>query len=312
MYAGRKRRPALEDPQTLFHRIITRIKSHPVYKRLTQDFEDPKFDQARAQRDFDSSRPPTGIALALHSIRLIELFEIEDLGRLQKGILRLFPGIENDLSVKLHIRSLLNDAADVFMTDATWNVGFIARSRSFLHTKFREMSLPEQVSYIDVKVIKFTASSFALCFDVHLAEHVNQTITELQSKKYYTPPLPLITRMKWAFLRQGFEIHRPERRQEILKYLSNLRSEIEKIIDKYFRGYFLQQRKEKYKSRLPTIDVFILKGEPVKPAEFEKWSHDTRGWWDTLGLDFDFSPYRSDVSTIDLPPPNGIPASAFL
>jgi hypothetical protein len=210
--------------------------------------------------------------------------------------LSLFPGIQDDPNTKYHVRSLLTDAADVFMTDATWNIGFMARSRLYLHTGFREIgNLPQEVSHIDVKVIKFTASSFALCLDVKMTDKVDQKLLALQSKIYYPLPLSFATRFKWAVLHKGFEVHIPQARQEVLRYLEDFRSELETSISKYFSGYFLRQPKVAHKTRLSAVEVFALKGEPIDENKFTTWSHDTRGWWDTFGLDLDFSPFRNDV-----------------
>jgi hypothetical protein len=38
--------------------------------------------------------------------------------------------------------------------------------------------------------------------------------------------------------------------------------------------------------RLPAIEVFILKGAPTKPEEFNKWINNHLSWWTSLGFNF--------------------------
>jgi hypothetical protein len=270
------------------------MKARPFFQRLTatvgRDYE------ARAEEDYQFSRPPEGVELQFRFIRLIELFHIEDLERLQKAVLNLFPGIEQDLNVKDRVRSFLEDAGDVFSHDTSWKFGFIARSRLFVHTPFREMAnLPEEVKHIDVEVYKFTPSSFALCLDVYMSDQATQKLNELHSKKYYKDETPFMARLKWALFKKGLEYRISNRRQEILKYLTTLRSNIERSLPKYLKGYFLRKINSNGVALLPAIEVFTIKGEPINEEEFAQWAVDTRGWSDSFGFDFYFSPFKSHI-----------------
>ncbi len=277
--------------------IIKWLKNRAIYQRFVtiEDIRDKQFDEERAQKDYEFSRPPKGVELHLRSIRLIELFQIEELERLQRGILDLFPRIEYDLNVKPTIQSLLKDASDIFMTAAHWRIGFVARSKLFIGMPFREMAtLPEEVSHINVEVIKFTASSFALCLDVHMTDKATQRVVELQSQQYL-PKIHFITRLKWILLRKGFEKHSSVvmRRQATLKQLMLWQSELERLFAKYFKGYFYSQPRLHGESILPAIEVFIFNGAPAKEEELSKWIEDSRGWWDSLGFDFFFAAFKS-------------------
>lgn len=278
--------------------VLNWLKERPFYQRYSavDDPEDKQYYEQKAQEDHASSRPPEGGRLEFRSIRLMELFQIEELERLQQGILSLFPGIKDDPNVKLRIQSFLKEAGDVFITDHSWKFGYVARTYLFYGMPFRKMTnLPEEVSHADIEVIKFTASSFALCIDVYLTDRAIEVVNELQEKKYYMPDVPFITRLKWAVLRKGYERQWSGRRQEVLKYFITLRSKIERMLPRYLRGHFLRQPRVKGEALLPAIEVFIIKGAPATNEELDNWIDETRGWWDSLGFDFIFAAFKSDV-----------------
>ena len=244
------------------------VKKRRVYSRLSALWDDNEYHLEDADKDLRETRPPEGVELELKSIRLMELFHIEDLERLQKGVLKLFPGIENDLNVRDNLQSFLKDAPESFVWNHPWELGHVARKRRFLHFPYREMrNLPEAVHYVGVKVIQFTRSFFILCLDVHLTAGVTQKIFELQSEKYVTK-VGWWPAVKWILLLSRFLEWQPpstQRRRAVLEYLQSLRGDLESYFASYFPGYFLSNNAVGDSSKLPALE--FLRNERIPPGK---------------------------------------------
>lgn len=269
------------------------IYRRPLVQRFTQLVQE-KYDPEAAKRDFELRKPPEGVTLKLRSIRLIELFQVEDLGKLHTGIVNLFPGIEHDLSVKYSLQSLFKDAGDILWTNALWKVGYVARTRLFTGLPFRRIMTPKGISHVEITVIKFTASSFALCLEAYLTDSATDKLVELQAQDYVPMKITLGLRLRLALFPGAFEvpIQSPTPRQNILAQLIAWRAELEKAFSRYFKGYFYSQPSRANDALLPAIEVFVISGAPESEPDLDRWIHDTRVWWDSFGFDFFFSAFR--------------------
>ena len=72
-------------------------------------------------------------------------------------------------------------------------------------------------------------------------------------------------------------------RREILKWLSDFRSQIERCIGRYIQGYFFK-RSFGNKSSLPAIEVYSFKGIPKTKAKFLSWVKSASPWLESLGF----------------------------
>jgi hypothetical protein len=270
------------------------LKKRPAYSRLSVLWEEREYHLEDADKDLRDTRPPEGVEFELKSIRLMELFPIEDLERLQEGVLKLFPGIENDPDARHNLQSFLKDAPESFVWNHPWKLGHVAREKRFSHFPYREMrNLPEVVHYIDVDVIQFTRSFFILCLDVHLNAGATQKISGLQSTKYIAK-VGRWPAIQWALrLSRYLEWQPPstQRRQAVLEYLQGLRAEIERLFANYFRGYFMNNDAVGDSSKLPALESYVMRGAPQGEEEFGNFLDDNTEWWRSLGCDFFIDSY---------------------
>lgn len=288
------KKPGSSTP-SIIRKLINLLYRRPFFQRLTQLVEE-QYDAERAKKDFELSRPPKGVTLELRSVRLMELFQIEDLGRLQRGVIDLFPGIEHDLNVRSTIQSLLNEAGDIFLNNAHWNVGYVARTKLFFGRPFRSMTnLPDEISHVDVGVIKFTASSFVLCLDAYMTGAATSRLADLQSQLCEPTRINLRTRLMWALFPRGLGklAHTLTPRDKVLVQLTSWRSKLETLFSRYFLGRSHSRRRIENEPSLPAVEVFVLTGGPAKEQDLDEWIVDTRVWWNSLGFDFFFSAFRS-------------------
>ena len=274
-------------------RLRNFLYRRPFFQRFSELVQE-KYNPEAAKRDFELSRAPGDVTLKLRSIRLIELFQLEDLGKLHRGILNLFPGIQHEQDSKHTLQSLFKDAADILWTDAPWHVGYVARTKLFVGLPFRRMMIPEWISHVEIKVIKCTASSFAMCLEVYVTDCATEKLVELQSERYVPMQITMKLRLKMAFFANSLEepIYSLTPRAKVLGQLITWRTEVERIFSKYFSGYFYGQHRSATNGLLPSIEIFELSGAPATESELDRWIHDTRAWWDSFGFDFFFSAFR--------------------
>jgi hypothetical protein len=271
-------------------------KRRPAYQRLSVLWENREYYFVKAEEDFRKSRPPEGAVLELKSVRMMELFHMEDLGRLQDGVLKLFPGIEKDPNARPTIESFLIDAPESFVWDYPWKLGHVAPRRRFMHFPYREMrDLPKEVYYVGVEVVQLTASFFALCLDVHLTADAMGRVNELQSGKYVTKA-EWRDAVKWALrLSRSLEFQPPsvQRQRAVLGYLQGLRGDVARRFAPYFGGHFQQNEALGLSSKLPAIEAYVLSGVPQEKERLSKFIDDAREWWRSCGFEFIFDSYIS-------------------
>jgi hypothetical protein len=251
-----------------------------------------------AKTAFQESRFPDGVSIELSYIRLAEIFLLEDTGQLKKGLRHLFPTI-NDKTGGEHIIGDFTSFA-TGLTSAGWKtIGLIVRQgnttaglSNIIH--FRELpNLPPEVKCIEVQLHKFLSSSIILTFDIHLTQEVTARLLELH-KQIYLPHIRFSKLAPWNLVSGGLSEGSPDTgvTDAILQWLKNLRIQVEKIIQPYFRGYFFNAPPN-VSARLPAIEVFKLKGTPSKPEDLHNWlcKIENSVWWKSVGFNSSSSIY---------------------
>jgi hypothetical protein len=266
---------------------------------FVMNLQDIREDQrSRAEKEFRRSRPPEGTKIEYLYFRLIEIFHIEEFDKLLEGLIRLFPGLQDNS----RNRDFLTDFRKLAGTIAgggMYRLGLIYRDLkgkfffSGSHCEIKD--LPPEVTYVAVALHKVLPSIMFVTLDVHLTEEATERLLALQ-ERYFLPKTRFFNLTPWkaarGYSQESIEIVRAN---EIFAWIDNLRGRVEKCIRSFCDGYFMQQISEK--PRLPAIEVYGLKGLPEGEEAFQKWSNEARDWSESLGFHFHYDTY-SDGKTL--------------
>jgi len=248
-----------------------------------------EYQQIWSEDEFKRSRPPERTKIEYLYFRLIEIFHIEEFDKLLEGLMRLFPGLQDDCR-KRDFSSDFRNLAETIAGGGTHRLGCIyrdLRGRFFFSGPRCEIrDLPPEVSYIAVTLHKVLASVMFVTLDVHLTREATESLLALQ-ERHYLPRTRLVSLAPWKTTR-GYSQESVEmaRTGEIFGWIDNLRSRVEKCIKPFFDGYFTQQNSTE--PRLPAIEVYGLKGLPEGEEAFQKWSEEAWGWCESLGFHFHY------------------------
>ena len=262
--------------------ILTLFKGEGV-KTLRHIKESQGKDSLAA---FSKTRPPNGVSIEYIYFRLFDIFQIENVDSLLSGLKKLFPNFNDPFFRGDFYERFIQNATGI--TGGEWlNIGYICRDRKgrFWGDRFRELkNLPSHVDYIQIELHKVMPSVFALTYDIYLEDSATQKLDELQNS-YYTPEILFRKLIPYGKLGGGYSTNPAENimRQEILNWLSNLRSEVEKCLEQYLAGDFLRDKSVK-NSRLPSIEVYGFKGIPETKTALRNWILKSSRWLESLGF----------------------------
>lgn len=233
------------------------------------------------------TRPPEGVAIEYIYFRLYDIFQVENVNSLLSGLKRLFPN-SNDQSFRgfYYYEKFIQDATGI--TEGEWlNIGYVCRDRKgrFFGDIFRELkTLPLHVDYIHIELHKVLPSIFAITYDVHLEKDATKKLIELQSSPYKSEILfrKLIPfgKMGGGYLSNSAE---HVMKKDIVNWLTSLRSQVENCLEQFLAGEFLQDKSRK-ENRLPTVEVYGLKGIPKTKSAFQNWMQKSSRWLESLGF----------------------------
>ena len=238
-----------------------------------------------SQETFLKTRPPEGETIEYIYFRLYDIFQIENVDKLLVGLKKLFPDFDDPFFRGDYYRKFIQEATGI--TGGEWlSIGYVCRDRKgrFWGDKFRELkSLPSHVDYIYIGLHKVLPSVFAITYDVHLEDSATQTLNELQCSLYKSE-IEFRRLIPYGKVAGGYSTTHAEHvmRQEILKWLMSLRSQVEKSLGQFIVGDFLRDKSQG--SRLPSIEVYGFKGIPKTTAALHKWIYKSSRWLESLGF----------------------------
>lgn len=250
-----------------------------------------------SEKEYERSRPPKGVELLFLYFRLIEIFHVEEFDKLQEGLIRLLPSLQDDFINKEFPTKFKHFIESI--TSGGWqNLGFICRESKgglLLSKPSREIRyLPPEVDYIDIAIHKTLPSVVEITLDVHLTLEATKHLLELQ-EKHYLSRIRLRSLFPWKMKGYSEEHVNSIITQQILAWVNNLRVNVELCIRPYIKGYFMQQSIGK-KPCLPAIEVYGMKGLPEGEEALDTLRNDSWGWLNSLGFNFYYDIYGNGKS----------------
>jgi len=222
-------------------------------------------------------RLPEGFSFRYSLCVLTELFTLENLDALDKGVRALFPAG----SLGSHLPDFIGTDAPGLADSSWWNVGVLVRESKFLPgpPTAKLETLPPEVEYISMQVQTLLPSALVACFCAFLNDRATSRLRQLIEATY----LPTVRFQRWV----PFGLFRGARsetsaesvrKDAVLGELLRIRVGIEHALGQFFQGYFFS-RGESGTPKLPGIEVLDVVGMP-SDSEQLWW-----GWGIPLGLD---------------------------
>jgi hypothetical protein len=204
-------------------------------------------DRRKSEESHKRSRPPDGIALDILFFRLIEVFHLEDFDKLQVGLKRLFPTLDEQfLTPKFTER--FKKRAEAIGGGWHWpNLGYIYRDpneRLLGPAYWRIMpNLPSEIQFITVGLLQLLPSLIIVSIDVHLNDEAVRKVKKLQDTKYL-PTVLFANLLPWKLWR-GYTGNFPEieMRKAILDWFDELRGRTEKGVASFLKRRILERLK---------------------------------------------------------------------
>lgn len=250
-----------------------------------------EWERQDSRSAFDRTRPPAGIEFEFIGIQMVEVFNLENLFKLENGIKDVF-------SDHHKIKDVLGviEKAKGKLTGGFWShVGTLTRKEGFFVRPFRIIpNLPSQVRSIEIELFRFLPSLYVITFDIELERSVTEDFKSIINQ-HHLPKTVFKSVLPWRMWKSGYS--RTFVDSVILNKLStliyNLRLSIEKQIRPYFQGYFSSSLRH-YEIRLPCMELFLLKTEKnnldalVADEKYQRWFY-------TIGFDsIDFRSYKDE------------------
>ena len=240
---------------------------------------------------FTKSRFPENVTIELSYIRMAEIFLLEDTNRLKSGLSKLFPAIKSQ-TANSSLAGEISEFATGLSGGGWKTIGTIVREGKFRTPRTSSLlfqripDLPPEVDFIGVELHKCLSSSTYLTFDVYLTAEAKAHLLRLHNQTYLAN-VRFGNLVPWRLLFGGWSEDSAWScaTDAIAEWLETIRNKIETVLRKYFVGVFLGSTTIE-KPRLRAIEVFLLKGAPTKPDEFNKWLNKHLGWWTSLGFNF--------------------------
>jgi len=256
-----------------------------------------KYQRERAWRALERAHLPEGTEVTYCSLRMFELFPLEEYAQMERGLRSLFPQknwgsdfLDDFRETAKNLNSRANSLIGYLLPTPPQRIGFGLFPNRVLD------SLPVEVESATVRVFKVLPSLFAVCVEAKLTDAVTAQLKDLQSRPY----LPEVLFKRWTpwgrYLAGGYSESPAEaaRERALVGWLTQLRGSIEAAIRQYIHGYFSAGQKRDIPS-LPAIEVFTLRGVPNDDEGLDGWQKKAEGWLSTLGAspeEFRFDGFR--------------------
>ena len=240
--------------------------------------------RSQSEDTFTKSRPVDGDALTYLSMRMIEVFQYEQMESIKKGLEKLFPKIEgftNNQSFKEYFDQIENS-----INSGSWrSIGIIYRNKKPIisDNTFCLENLPNEVDFIEIGLHKTLPSLIVVTLDIQFNITATNNLKNIQSSKY----LPEIQFndifLKERFISSRFNTSEQCLRKEVLNYTYGLREKIEIAIRPYVFGEFMGNVKSA--PRLPVIEIYsYTTAEKIEVRNFEDWKKRSNLWFESYGF----------------------------
>jgi hypothetical protein len=190
-------------------------------------------------------------------MRLLEVFHLEDIDRLEDNLAAYFGTPFTSDSWQQQLSSSSND-----LSGLSWiHVGTIARKRMHLMpqtTLVIKSNLSDSVEFIKVRVNQLFGAFFVLSIDATLSAIATNRLLALQSASYYGE-FKLNSLLPWKAATCGYSMSYPANQivQAVRRYLSDLRLDLEGFLKPILGGYFSKSNRAGGPA-LPAIAVFQI------------------------------------------------------
>lgn len=252
-----------------------------------------------SEEAYKRTRPPAGTDIEYRYCRIFEVFHSEDFEKLEAGLLKLFPSLEDQFKHRNFLADLRKDATGIAARGFR-QVGVVLKQKKpglIVHDPSTEVpELPEYVDRIGVDLYKPLPSLFVLSLKVFFTKELQSRLMRLLEKRYLSR-IRFKRLIPWGTFGGGYREESPESIMcgEILSYLDSLRADVEGSLRRYIRGYFLETGSTPG-AKCPAVEVYALRGMPPDAEGFEKWRRDAWGWCSALGIElFPGNAYRSET-----------------
>lgn len=252
---------------------------------------DREHHREQAQTAFERSRRPQNTQLEYLTIRMIEVFQLEEFEKLRINLKKMFPGLDGGHGGET-FEDYFGKLGNSLYPGWWLNVGLIYRDKPRLgRNTFRLPSLPETVDSIQVDLHKILPSLIVITLDIQLNAKANDILMDLHTQKY----LPEARLESFYPMDKSFGIGQmsAERSMEqaILGWLERIRKGVEDSIRPHISGYFMQQSTDF--AKLPAIEVYGLKRNERRKMKFVTWANNARDWFDSLGFQLYWNTYNN-------------------
>lgn len=252
---------------------------------------------------FLKTRSPEGTTIELIYFRIFDIFQIENTDSLLSGLNKIFPKFSDPFFRGDYYEKFIQEATGI--SGGQWlNIGDIYRDRKgrFFGDRVRELkTLPPHVDYIHMELHKVLPSIFVVTYDVHLEESATNEINKLQNSLYKSEIL-FRRLIPYGKLGGGYSTNPAEHvmKRVIIDWLTDLRIQVEKCLEPFIAGDFLRDKSQK-NSRLPSIEVYGIKGMPKTKPAIRNWIHASNRWLESLGFHLLVSNTFTDGKLIFIP-----------
>jgi hypothetical protein len=218
-----------------------------------------------------SSRPPNGQRLTLHSLRFVDVVRVSDYEEFEKGLDRLYQEkleYKNALTFSDNeqqgYKDFLTEARKAFLSFRySYLPGFFSKSFADSRTEgiltrlVRE--LPPNVKSLSFFMCQIIPSSIVVVINVEYDSTVSDSLNALFTKNYSE---------REEKHGKSATITYPDivKSETIRDFLSELQGASESFISKYFTGIFLSE-KTKSQIKCPSIKLFSLQDVPFTTSE---------------------------------------------
>jgi hypothetical protein len=225
--------------------------------------------------DFDNRlnqqmRPPEGQRLDFHCLRFAEVFKLEDYGKLEAGLDRLYS--ENIKSSRFYVRQeqerykeFLSNSKKAFMSGGWANIrGFVSRTFAEAHG-YRIMDscvreLPPGVSSLSFFVSHMLPSMIVVVtraiYDDSVSAQLNELLLEQCSERIEK--------------KTDSEMHIPVsvvKAEKIGTFINHQQDLVETFLANYCTGEFLSDDKRDNGCKCPSIKLYSLQDIPFTPVD---------------------------------------------
>jgi hypothetical protein len=248
-----------------------------------------KLQRDLAERDFEWTRPPDSTELNIFCVRIFEIFHYEDFDGLRRGIKSLFREIDSQQD-KQNFDDFFTNFSESLMSLGCSTIGYLYRDILLLPesgANRHNRQLPDihpLIKHVKIDMHKLLPSVILISLDIWLRDEASSVLDELQKTRYLDETTIESVYLHPLFL--SFSTASPDavRTRSVLRWLGEIRKNVEDAISPYLCGYFMS--KVTSECKLPAIEIYMLKGPKKTKTGFAEWANRARHWYRSYGFNF--------------------------